>query len=70
MERKYKLTEESISFNCVTLYRIEAIIDFSNIKKGDKGGFVETESNLSHDGNAWVSDNAKVFGNALVYGNA
>lgn len=69
-EKKYKLTEESISFNGKTLYRIEAVIDFGNVKKGQKGGFVETESNLSHDGNAWVSDNADVFGDAKVYGNA
>ena len=70
MERKYKLTEEPISFNGITLYRIEAIRDFSNIKKGDKGGFIESEYNLSHDGNAWVSDNAKVWGNAKVFEDA
>ena len=66
MENKYKLTEESITFNGRKLYRIEAIRDFSNVKKGDKGGFVETERNLSHDGNAWVSDNAIVCGYARV----
>lgn len=70
MENKYKLTEESITFNGRKLYRIEAIRDFGNIKKGDKGGFVETERNLSHDGNALVNDNACVSENASVYDNA
>ena len=66
MEKKYKLTEESISFNGKTLYRIESVRDFGTIKKGDKGGFVETERNLSHEGNAWVSGNAIVCGYANV----
>ena len=69
-EKKYKLTEESIKFNGKTLYRIESLRDFGTIKKGDKGGFIESERNLSHEGHAWVSDNAKVFGNARVYGDA
>ena len=38
MEKKYKLTDETIEVNGKTLYRIEALKDFSNIKKGDKGG--------------------------------
>ena len=53
-----------------TLYRIEALKDFSDVKKGDKGGFVESEDNLSQDGDCWVYDTAKVYGNAMVYGNA
>ena len=66
-EKKYKLTKESIKFNGKKLYRIEALKDFADVKKGEKGSFIESESNLSHDGDAWVSDNAKVFGNARVY---
>ena len=67
---KYKLTDETIKHEGRTLHRIEALIDFANIKKGDKGGFVEKEENLSHNGNAWVYGNAKVYGNAEVYGDA
>ena len=74
MKKKYKLTEESISYNGKTLYRIESVRDFSNnfseVKKGQKGGFIESEYNLSHEGDAWVYYNAKVFGNARVFGNA
>ena len=53
-----------------TLYRIEALKDFSNIKRGDKGGFVESENNLSQYDDCWVYDNAKVYDDAQVYGNA
>ena len=50
MENKYKLTEESINYCGKTLYRIEALKDFANVKKGDKGGYVEKEDNLSQEG--------------------
>lgn len=70
MEKKYKLTDETIEVNGKTLYRIEALKDFSNVKKGDKGGFIEKEENLSHLGNAWVYDNAKVLDCAQIYDNA
>ena len=76
MEKKYKLTEETIIVNGKTLYRIKSLKDFGNVKKGDKGGFVEKEENLSQSGDCWVYDNAKVYNNAKVfdyadiYGNA
>lgn len=70
MEKKYELTSEFIIRNGVTLYRIKATRDFSSVKAGELGGFIEKESNLSHDGNAWVSGDAKVYDNARVYGNA
>ena len=73
--KKYKLTEGTIIVNDKSLYRIEALKDFGNVKKGDKGGFVEDEENLSQSDDCWVCgdamvyDNARVFGNAKVYGN-
>ena len=70
MSKKYKLTDETIKLNGVTLYRIEALKDFGEIKKGDKGGFIESENNLAHEGDAWVSDNAHVYGDACVFDNA
>ena len=69
-EAKFKLTEETINVNGKTLYRIEALKDFGYIKKGDKGGFVEKEENLSQSGDCWVYDNAKVYNNAKVFDNA
>ena len=76
MAKKYKLTEESIIYFGKTLFRIEALKDFGNVNKGDKGGYVQSEENLSQEGDCWISDNAKVYDNAkvcdnaLVYGNA
>ncbi len=65
---KFKLTTESRVCFGVTLFRIEATVDIPSrgIKKGDKGGWVEKESNLSHFGNARVSGDAWVSGNAQV----
>lgn len=69
MEKKYKLTDESIKFNNRTLYRIEALKDFGDVKKGDKGGFIEDEHNLSRDGNSWVYGNGMVYGYGMVRDN-
>ena len=70
MEKKYKLTEETTIINDRTLYRIETLKDFGNVKKGDKGGFIENENNLSQSGDCWVYDNAMVFEDARIYGKA
>ena len=72
---KYKLTENKKEIFGTTLYQIKALKDFSNVSKGDLGGWIEKESNLSQlnnawvCGNAWVCDDACVYGNALVSGN-
>ena len=70
MEKKYRLTDETIEFNGVKLYRIEALKDFGDVKKGDRGGFVQSEENLSQLGNCWIFDNAIVYGKAEVFGDA
>ena len=67
---KYKLTKESIEVYGRKLYRIQATASFSNVVKGDEGGFIEKEENLSQENNAWVAGNARVSGDAWVYGNA
>lgn len=69
-EKKYKLTDESINFCGRKLYRIEALKDFSNVKKGDKGGFIANERNLSQIDDCWIYDDAKVFDNAEIFDNA
>ena len=63
---KYKLTEETLEYNGTTLYRIEALKDFADVKNGDIGGWIERESNLSQNGDAWVYGNAKVYDDAKV----
>ena len=70
MEKKYKLTNETINVDGRTLYRIEALRDFGDVKKGDKGGFIEKEDNLSQSNNCWVYGDAKVYDDAEVYGSA
>lgn len=70
MEKKYKLTDETITFNFIKLHRIEALRSFGNVRKGDKGGFIESEDNLSHEGNSWVYNEAKVYHKAKVLDNA
>jgi UDP-3-O-[3-hydroxymyristoyl] glucosamine N-acyltransferase len=58
------------------LYRIKALHNFSDVEKGEIGGYVSSEDNLSHDGDCWiygdaiVRDNARVCSNAKVSGNA
>ena len=68
--KKYKLTNETIEYKGHTLYRIEALRDFSDVHEGEKGGFVESENNLSHYDNCWIYDCAKVYDDAIVYGDA
>ena len=69
--KKFELTAEFVT-NVFgeKLFRIKALVAFGNVEKGELGGFIEKEDNLSHDGNAWVYGDAQVSGNARVYGNA
>lgn len=60
------------------LRRIRARVDIParNIRAGNLGGYIESESNLSQDGDAWVGGNARAYGGvrigegALLHGNA
>ncbi|MBB4077282.1 carbonic anhydrase/acetyltransferase-like protein (isoleucine patch superfamily) [Bartonella fuyuanensis] len=70
LAKKYELTNETRCVAGHTLHRIKAIRDFDDVKTGDLGGFIEKESNLSHEGNCWVYDNATVFWEAVVSDNA
>lgn len=71
---KYELTDETKEFEGRTLHRIRALKDFRKwppyIHKGDLGGFVESEFNLSQEGDCWIGDNSIVFDNARVYDDA
>jgi len=70
MTKKFELTAETKDFLGIKLFRIRALIEFGDVAKGDLGGWVESEKNLAHDGDAWVSDDAKVSGEAKVFGHA
>ena len=71
MDRKYELLEDNyINYCGKALYRIKALRDFGYIKKGELGGYIQSENNLSHEGECWVYGNAKVYEDARVFGNA
>ena len=64
MGKKYKTKKEG------NMLRIIALKSFFGVKKGDIGGLIEKEENLSQEDICWVYPNAVVFGNACVSGNA
>ena len=77
--KKYEILmdkENTIEWEARVLHRIRALKDFGNVKKGDLGGFVENENNLSHVGNCWIYNNAKamddsrVNDDSVMYGNS
>lgn len=69
----------------ITLYQIRALRDFTCpfklnpdgeildqtlVKKGDLGGYVQKEENLSHEDGCWIFEEAEVRDNGRVEGNA
>ena len=73
--KKYEFTGETIEKFGVTLQRIRALKDVkqgNNVIaiKGETGGWIAEEKNLSQDGNAWVYGDAWVSGDARVSGYA
>ena len=65
--RKYELTDITMTYKGRTLYRIRALKDFSDVKKGDLGGWVSNEYNLSQYSNCWIYDEAKCMDSAMMY---
>ena len=68
--KKYEITDITMEFGERTLYRIRALKDFANVKKGDLGGWVSSENNLSQEGNCWIYNEAKCMDNAKMYNNS
>jgi NDP-sugar pyrophosphorylase family protein len=64
------LVDETIRHEGRTLYRVQAVKDFNDVKSGDKGGWIQTEENLSQDGLCWLYNDAKVYDDAKVEKNA
>lgn len=64
--KKYKLTKKTKNHLGVTLYQIEALMDFGDVKKGEKGGFIEKEENLAqisrNTQDTWIYGDAQVSG--------
>lgn len=79
--KKYKLVRDSSSDKSLeNLLRVVALRTFgtgeNTVTAGERGGWVQSERNLSHDGNCWireeacVRDYAKVLDDAIVAGAA
>lgn len=68
---KYKLnaTRKTLSNN-TPIFQIEALKDFNDVKKGDLGGFVQSEHNISQAGDCWAYNNAWVISNGQLLDNA
>ncbi len=70
--KKYKLREDdTIVRDGRTLYRIEALREVCfDVHTGEKGGYVESEANLSQEGKSWLYDDACAYEEARVEGDA
>ena len=73
MNKKYELVKENyLNMGDKKLYQIRALREIKNermiisIKKGELGGYVESEKNLSQEGNSWVCRSARIYDNATV----
>lgn len=67
--KHFKLTSESkVNEFGIKLFRIVCVKECQWTSVGDKGGWVQSEENLSDE--AWIGHEAEVWGNAKVYGNA
>lgn len=74
-KQKFVLTNETMVFKGRTLRRVQAVRRFRTItgeivQKGDLGGWIERECNLSQTGRCWVGNEAKVYNGAIVADNA
>lgn len=75
MSKKYILLPDKKIHKNKTVYRIQAIKCFSDVKEGDLGGFVESEKNLSQLGSCWIYsgaalDDCLIEGDAKIYGSS
>ena len=78
---KYEITNIEMNWNGHILHRIKALKEFTlingkEIHKGDLGGWVESENNLSQEGLCWIYDECKMYEyarrseNSIGYGNS
>lgn len=72
--KKFKLTREKMKVDGRTLYRIKATksfgTGFNRVERGDLGGWVGYDDNLSQYGDCWIHDDAKVYDSARIRNDA
>lgn len=61
MKKKYEILKNGI---------IKVLRDFGDVKKGDIGGVVSSEYNLSHSGDCWIDYDSKAINRSKVMDNA
>ncbi|WP_442637963.1 hypothetical protein [Rossellomorea marisflavi] len=71
-ERKYEMTSETMKKGNVTVHRIRYLRDIPKygVAEGDLGGFIQTELNLKHSGDAVILGDAVVMDDAHVKNSA
>ena len=70
---KFEITSNTkVLKSGVVLRQIRALhkLPYINVNTGDLGGWIESEYNLSQEGDCWVADKAQVYGAARVSGGA
>jgi len=72
MNDKFKLWGGGKMHDGRKVFRVQALKDFNDVKKGEKGGYIESEDNLSFkDGDvSWVYDDSIVYGKSTITGNS
>jgi hypothetical protein len=64
---KYEITDIAHPSN-PNLHRIRATRPMMTISKGDLGGYIQHEHNLSQQGVCWIFDDVQVTGNFRIEG--
>lgn len=69
---KYKLWGGGKTHDNQKVFRIQALADFNDVKKGELGGYVASEENLTNnlDDHSWVYDDSVVQGDGRVEKNS
>ena len=68
---KYRLLlSDRCVIDGVTLYRIQALKDFGDVKAGDLGGYIADSSQLSQNGNCWIYSKSNKLVSGRVTENA
>lgn len=68
IDKKYELWGDAVAHGDEEVFRIKALRDFNDVKKGDLGGYVASEANLVNDpeDRSWVYDDSVVKGEGRV----
>jgi len=70
MSDKYEITTQFKIYSGTKVYRIRALKDFDEVKKGDLGGYVGDYHNLSQVGNCWLAQYSVCYERGQVLRNA